>query len=375
MVTSTENKKFLKMALDLADKVKGNTSPNPSVGAILVKDNRIIGEGATQKAGEDHAEVVAIKKAGDNVAGSTLYVTLEPCCIQGKTPPCTDLIIEKKIKNVVVGSLDPNPKVNGNGISTLKKAGIKVEYGFMEKEINELNEDFAKFIKTKTPFCIAKYAMTLDGKIATFKGDSKWISNEKSRNFVHKLRNRVDGIMVGVNTIIYDNPKLTVRLDNKFKNPIRIVLDSHGRTPINSNVLQDDVETIFVLKKNSTFYREQKEKFIEVCLKQGKKVIFDDTEGNKINIKNIIKELGKLDITSILIEGGSELLASALVERIIDKIICFIAPKIVLGKEGTFPFGGIGFEKIEDAFLLDKIIPTQIGNDIMINGYVKYESN
>ncbi len=373
MKHSDNNHPYLARALVLAREVKGSTSPNPAVGAVLVRENKIIAEGATQKAGDDHAEVVAIKKAGGQSEGATLYVTLEPCCHYGKTPPCTDLIIKSKIKKVVVGVLDPNPKVNGQGISQLKKAGIELDYGFLEDEINELNEDFNKYTLSQIPFGFAKYAMTLDGKIATFKGDSQWISGEQSRKLVHQLRNRVDGIMVGVNTVINDNPQLTVRMDGKFKDPIRIVLDSQGRTPINANVLQDDNKTIFVLK-NKSDNSNQRDQFLKACQKQGKEVLFDDSEGSIINLKNVFGQLGKKSMSSVLIEGGSEILASAIKSRVIDKILCFIAPKIVLGREGIFPFGGVGFDKIQDAFVLKKIKSEQIDQDIMITGYIDYEN-
>ncbi len=367
-----DNIYYMSHALNLAKNVKGNTSPNPAVGAVLVNGNEIIAEGVTQKAGMDHAEVVAIKKAGNKAKDSTLYVTLEPCCYHGKTPPCTNLIIKSKIKKVVIGTLDPNPQVNGKGVDQLKKAGIYIEVGYLENDINELNEDFNKYITTGLPFAIAKYAMTLDGKIATFIGDSKWISNNKSRNLVHKLRNKVDGILVGVNTVINDNPKLTVRLDNKIKNPVRIVVDSSGKTPSYSNVFKDKYDTIFALKEHAldSIHRDY---FLNLCKDNNKKILFDDSHSLRINMPWLFRELAKLGLMSIMIEGGGEVLASTLKAELIDKVICFIGPKIVLGNVGVFPFGGEGFENIADSYLINKVKLTQIDNDIMITGYVNYK--
>ncbi len=364
---------YMKRALTLAKAVKGSTSPNPAVGAVIVKDNHIVSEGATQKAGQDHAEVAALKKAGDSSAGSVLYVTLEPCCFFGRTPPCTSLIIKKKVKKVVIGTLDPNPKVNGQGVIKLKKAGIEVEYGFLEKEINEVNEDFIHFIKTKTPYGIAKYAMTLDGKIATHTGDSQWISNEKSREVVQHLRNQVDGIMVGVNTVIQDNPRLTVRLHDKHKNPLRIVLDNNGRTPLDSNVLRDEHDTLIFIKQSTPFPSDELKDFLKTCKKMGKQVLIEDSHTSKISFKEVFEYLAHQNFTSILLEGGGEILASALREKVINKVICFVGPKIVLGSNGIFPFGGSGFEKMGDAYQVHNVTAEVIDNDVMITGYINYD--
>ncbi len=374
MIKHPQNIRFLKRAIELAKSVKGSTSPNPAVGAVLVKNNHIISEGATQKPGSDHAEVVAIKNAKGQSYGSTLYVTLEPCCTYGRTPPCTNLIIEKGIQQVIIGVLDPNPKVNGRGIEVLINSGIKVEYGFFEDEINTINEDFNKYITKNIPYGIAKYAMTLDGKIATGKGDSKWISSEQSRNIVHHLRNQVDAVLVGVNTVICDNPELNVRLENKHKDPIRVIIDSQGRTPFHSKVFQDKNKTIFVLKKTA-LNENHRIRFINECQNNGKQIIYDDSDGDKISLKKVFQELVKLDIISVLIEGGGDILSSSLQEHLVDKIICFIAPKIVLGKQGIFPFGGTGYEKIEDAIPVNKLTFKQVENDIMVTGYVNYDLN
>ncbi|HEO65706.1 MAG TPA: bifunctional diaminohydroxyphosphoribosylaminopyrimidine deaminase/5-amino-6-(5-phosphoribosylamino)uracil reductase RibD [Spirochaetes bacterium] len=373
MNQSEYNIQYMKKALSLARGVKGNTSPNPAVGAVILKDDHVIAQGATQKAGQDHAEVVALKKAGDLSAESVLYVTLEPCCFFGRTPPCTDLIIQKKVKKVFIGTLDPNPKVNGQGVAKLREAGIEVEYGFLEKEINQVNEDFIHFIKTNQPYCIAKYAMTLDGKIATRTGDSQWISNEKSREKVQHLRNQVDGIMVGVNTVIQDNPRLTVRLNDKHKDPVRIVMDSNGRTPLNSNVLQDKYDTILLMKKVPQSPAKQRDELIEICQEKGKKILTEDSDTPKISLSNAFKQLVNENITSILLEGGGELLSSALKEKVINKVICFIGSKVVLGSDGIFPFGGSGFEKMGDAYQVSYVTAEVLDNDVMITGYINYD--
>lgn len=363
---------YLKRALELAQNVKGLCSPNPAVGAVIVKDGTIVGEGATQKAGCDHAEVVAIKQAGESAKGATLYVTLEPCCIFGRTPPCTDLIIKSKIKKVYIAVLDPNPKINGKGKKILEDAGIEVESNFLEKEINELNEDFYKYIQTGIPFCVAKYAMTLDGKMATESGDSKWISNEFSREWVHKLRNRVDAILVGVNTVINDNPLLNVRLSEKHKDPVRIILDSSGRCPIDRHVFQTEHKSIFVIKSNID--QDHYLKFQKNCEDHNKILLVDETSGKKISFAWLLKELGKLEISSILIEGGAEVLAGALEEKAIDKLHCFIAPKIVKGS-GMTPFKGVGPLTMDQAYQLENVSHQLIENDILITGYFNYKDN
>ena len=364
--------RYLREALELGRRAKGRTSPNPSVGAVIVKDGIVVGRGATEPAGGDHAEVVAIKEAGDAVLGSDLYVTLEPCCFHGRTPPCTELIIEKKVKRVIIGVLDVNPKVSGKGVAELESAGIEVLYGFLEGEITELNEDYAKFIQRKKPFVIAKYAMTLDGKIASYTGDSKWISGEKSREKAHRIRNRVDAIMVGVNTVIRDNPRLNVRLDEKHKDPVRVVLDSNGRTPLCSNVLLDDGKCIIVMKKSDQ-KGDNRDELIKTCAEKGVEIIYDDSEGPLISLTELMSTLAERDITSILLEGGGELLASALRGEVIDKIMCFIAPKVILGRDAIFPFGGPGLEKIADAYELKRIKLDQLDDDVLITGYVIYD--
>jgi len=364
--------RYLREALELARRAKGRTSPNPSVGAVVVKDGIVVGRGATQVAGGDHAEVVAIREAGDAVMESDLYVTLEPCCFHGRTPPCSDLIIEKKVKRVMIGALDVNPKVSGKGMAELESAGIEVSCGHLEEEITELNEDYAKFIQRKVPFVIAKYAMTLDGKIASYTGDSKWISGDMSREMAHRIRNQVDAIMVGVNTVIRDNPQLNVRLNEKHKDPVRIVLDSHGRTPVDSNLVQDGLRTIIVMKKTDQNSHE-KARLIKTCAERGVEIIYDDSEGLGVSLTKLMSILAERNITSILLEGGGELLASALREEIIDKIICFIAPKIILGRDAIFPFGGLGLEKISDAYELKRIKLDQVDDDVLITGYVRYD--
>lgn len=360
-------------ALELARKVKGNTSPNPAVGSVVVKNNRILSEGATQQAGKNHAERQALLplKSSDT-RGASLYVTMEPCYTQGRTPPCTELILEKKIHTVVIGVLDPNPKVQGRGLLELEKFGIKTLCGFFEEEIQELNEDFAKFIQKGLPFGIAKYAMTLDGKIATSKGDSKWISSLASRKRVHEIRSQVDAILIGSKTAIQDDPSLTVRYTHKWKDPLRIVLDSQLRTPLHSKLLQDPFVSLFFCKED---FRKKADTIKKSLGNSEKKEFFLDASiGSQISLRKVFEELAKRNICSILLEGGGEILASALKEKLLDKVLCFLSPKILLGKKGIFPFSGEEEGTLDDPPFLKKMRLDRIGNDVLIQGYVEYPS-
>lgn len=296
-----------------------------------------------------------------------MYVTLEPCSHYGKTPPCARAIVEKGIKRVVVALIDPNPEVAGKGIGILKESGIDVTIGVLEEESKRLNEIFLKYIVTKYPFCILKTAMTLDGKIATTTGDSKWITNEKSRNFVHQLRHRVGSIMVGIGTVEQDNPYLNTRLnEGAGKDPIRIIIDSSGRININSNVLniKSNARTIV-----ATTDLAPKEK-IEELVKKGADIIKTPLKNNKVDLHYLMNFLGEMKIDSVLIEGGSELNYSALSENIVDKIYTFIAPKLIGGKEAKTPIGGLGIPFMKDAISINNIKIHQFDNDIMLEGYL-----
>ncbi|RUM48436.1 MAG: bifunctional diaminohydroxyphosphoribosylaminopyrimidine deaminase/5-amino-6-(5-phosphoribosylamino)uracil reductase RibD, partial [Hydrogenothermus sp.] len=341
---------FIKQALELAKRRKGLTHQNPTVGAVIVKDGKVIGKGYHKKAGMPHAEVEAINDAlskGYSLENSTIYITLEPCCHHGKTPPCTDAIIRHKIKNVVVATLDPNPLVAGKGIEILKSKGINVYTGVLAKEARKLNEDFFIFIKKKRPFIHLKLAQTLDGKIATFTGSSKWITGEKSREYAHLLRKHSSAVMVGVNTVLKDNPSLTVRHLKTEKQPIRILIDKDLKTPKNFNIFNSDAKTIIFVseelnKEKLNEYESPHIEFVRLSLLNG-----------KFKLSDILEELYKRDIMHILVEGGSNLITGFLKENLFDKLSIFIAPKIV-GEEGISSVGKLNIDYIPNAIKLKR---------------------
>lgn len=356
---------FMMKALDLAEKGRGNVSPNPMVGALIVKADKIIGEGYHEKCGCAHAEVNAFNNTTEDVEGATMYVTLEPCSHYGKTPPCADKIIEKKIAKVVIGVLDPNPLVAGRGVEKLKKAGIEVEVGVLEEECKIKNEIFMKYIKEKKPFVIMKAAMSLDGKIATKKGESKWITGDKAREQVHKLRNEVTGIMVGVNTVIMDDPELTCRIEDG-KNPIRIIVDSSLRIPKQSKIVNTSNKIRTIVATTDKAKEEDKTELIN----KGVEIIEVKSKDGKVDLKELAIKLGSLGIDSILLEGGGDLNYSALEAGIVDKVQMYIAPKIVGGSLAKGPVSGNGIELLSDAFMLKSLSSRRIGEDILIEGYL-----
>lgn len=362
--------KYMKRALELAKKGEGYTGPNPLVGAVIVKDGKIIGEGYHEKYGSYHAEVNAFLNAKEDVKGATMYVTLEPCSHYGKTPPCANKIVEKGIKKVVIAHKDPNDKVAGRGINILKENGIEVVTGVLEEESRKLNEIFLKYITTKLPFSILKTAMTLDGKIASRTGDSKWITNEESRNYVHKLRQKLSAIMVGIGTIIADDPYLTTRLEGvPSRDPIRIVVDTKARIPLEANVLNlnSNARTIVAVTELAPAEKLQKIK------DKGGEVIITPLKNNKVDLNYLMKALGEKGIDSILIEGGSELNFSAIEAGIVDKVNAFIAPKIIGGNMAKTPIGGQGIELMKNALILNNIDIQRFGDDLMIEGYIRKE--
>jgi diaminohydroxyphosphoribosylaminopyrimidine deaminase/5-amino-6-(5-phosphoribosylamino)uracil reductase len=359
---------FMKRALDLAKKGEGYTSPNPMVGAVIVKDGRIIGEGYHEKYGSHHAEINAFNNATEDVEGATIYVTLEPCSHYGKTPPCANKIVEKKIKKAVVCLQDPNPLVSGKGIELLRSNGIEVVTGVLEQEGKKLNEVFLKYITTKFPFVFLKTAMTLDGKIAAYTGDSKWITNEESRQFVHQLRHKASGIMVGLGTILADDPMLNTRLkDKKGKDPHRIIVDTHARTPLTAKILNmdTDADTIIAVSDNAD---QEKVRLLE---KKGAEIIVTPLKNGHVDLLYLMKELGERKIDSILLEGGGTLNFSALESGIVDKLYAFMAPKIIGGSEAKTPVEGKGISSIKDAIQVENIELQRFGSDVMIEGYIK----
>lgn len=355
----------MERALELATMGIGKVNPNPLVGAVIVKDGEIIGEGYHECYGEAHAERNAVKNAVKSVEESTIYVTLEPCAHYGKTPPCVDLIIEKKFKKVVIGMLDPNELVAGKSIEKLKNHGIEVVVGVKEEECKKMNEIFIRYITSKIPFVVLKSGISLDGKIATYSGNSKWITSKESREDAQNLRNRLNSIMVGVNTIITDDPELTCRINNE-KKLIRIVVDTKLRIPLDSKVIKNnDKQTIVATTISSD---EEKKKTLRDL---GVKVIEVSEKNNKVNLKELVKKLGQEGIDSILVEGGGTLNFSALEEKIVDKVIFYIAPKILGGENSKSCIAGLGFSELNDAVNLKDISYRKVSEDLVVEGYIK----
>lgn len=359
------DEKYMRFAMQLAGNAIGRTSPNPLVGAVIVKDNRVVGCGWHRKAGTPHAEVHALNQAGELAQGADVYVTLEPCAHYGKTPPCAKALVEAKVKNVYGGLLDVNPKVAGKGFKILEDAGIHVEYGFLQDELRKQNEVFFKWIEHKKPFIVLKAAMTLDGKIATATGQSKWITNETSRAYGYKLRDIYDGIMVGINTVIEDNPMLTARVDGG-KNPIRIVVDSSLKIDINANVVQDKSAKTIV----ATTDKADKDKILKLQAQDVDVIVVDKDENDKVDIEKLLDILGQQNICSILVEGGATLSGSFVAKKLVDKVYFFIAPKIVGGKEAKTPVAGTGILNLQEALSLKDIQIEKLEEDILIIGRV-----
>ena len=361
---------FMTRALELARLGIGYTKPNPMVGAVLIKNGEIIGEGYHMKYGGPHAEIQAFNNSSSEVSGSTMYVTLEPCSHYGKTPPCAKAIVEKGIKKVVIAMEDPNPEVSGKGIQILRENGIEVVTGVMEEAAKKLNEVFIKYISTKLPFCIMKTAMTLDGKIATYTGDSKWITNEESRKTVHMLRHQVAAIMVGIGTVMTDDPMLTTRLEEKEgKNPVRVIVDTKARIPLNSKVLECNPDRKTII---ATTELADKDK-IKAIEQMGAQVFIAPLRENQVDLAYLVKILGEHKLDSILLEGGSTLNYSALSQEIVDKIISFIAPKLIGGATAKTPVGGQGISLIRDSILLKDMTIVKSKDDLMIEAYIRKE--
>ena len=348
------------IALHLARKGAGKVNPNPLVGAVIVNDGKIIGKGYHESYGKAHAEINAFKDAETElIEGSTMYVTLEPCSHYGKTPPCVDQIIENRIKRVVIGMVDPNPLVSGKGVKKLQEAGIDVTVGILEDKCKKLNEVFIKYITKKKPFVVLKTAMSLDGKISTTSGESKWITDKEARENVHILRNELTAIMIGIDTVIIDNPD--------GRNPIRIVVDSNLRIPYDSKILQTAKKFKTII---ATTEKARKEK-IHKLKDLGIIVIETKSKNEKVDLKDLMHKLGNQNIDSILLEGGSTLNYSALESGIVDKILVYIAPKIIGGMKSKTPVGGSGISHLKDAFKVRELSTSIIGKDILLQGYIE----
>ncbi len=361
-----EKEKWMKIAISLAKRGEGKVSPNPMVGAVILREGKLISKGYHRYFGGPHAEVDALKKAGKKARGATLFVNLEPCCHFGKTPPCTQAIIRAGIRKVIVAVKDPNPLNNGKGLEELKKAGIEVEVGICKEEATKLNEFFFKYVQKKVPFVIVKAAASLDGKIATCKGESKWITSEKSRKLGKKLRNKVDAILVGINTVLKDDPELLpLQTRKRF---FRIVLDSELKTPLQSKILENQTSfptLIFTTEK-------AKDKKVKTIIKKGVEVIrvSSDPTG-RVNPSEVLKKLGERQIASLLVEGGGEVIGSFIREKLVDKIYLFLSPRLIGGKQAPTWLEGRGFEALSETPKLDIIRLRKIEEDILLEGYVK----
>lgn len=369
MVVAAPDKMWMKEALKLAEKGCGFVNPNPMVGALLVHDGQIIGSGYHEYFGGPHAEVNAIRDAVSNhpelIHLSTLYVTLEPCSHTGKTPPCTDLILEHKIPRVVIAMQDPNPLVAGRGMATLKTAGVEVSTGVMAEEAVRLNEVFIKFITTGKPFVILKSAATLDGKIATVTNASGWITGEPSRRYVHRLRQRLSSVMVGVDTVIADDPLLNIRLPGKWRQPFKIVADSSLRIPLTSRLLAVDPQLTIVATS-----READISKVRGIERLGAQVVMVPKSDHRLDLAALAEILGTMGIDSVLLEGGSTIAFSALRAGIVDKVVYFIAPRILGGASAPSPVGGAGIADMEDAIQLHNMNVKRIGEDLMVEAMV-----
>jgi len=362
-----DDKSFMEIALELAVKGQGFTSPNPMVGAVIVKDNIVVGKGYHKAVGDAHAEVNAIGDAGTLAKGATLYVTLEPCNHHGRTPPCSEKILEAGISRVVVAMKDPNPDVQGGGIDFLKMQGIDISIGVCEEKAGRLNEAYIKYVRTKRPFVIIKCAATLDGRIATKTGDSRWVSGEKSRLFVHGLRNAADAIMVGIDTIKNDNPRLTTRLNNrKGTDPVRIILDTHLSISEDARVLQPDSDSDTIIVTGTSASKDRK----AAIKKKGVRIIESSVKEGLIDLDVLMDSLGSLGITSLLIEGGSRVIASSLAAGIVDKVLFFYAPKILGGDDGVPVCRGVGPDLMSESIEVKDINVQRFGDDVMIEGYI-----
>lgn len=381
------HEQYMQQALELAARARGRTSPNPLVGAVIVKDGQIVGRGYHQKAGTPHAEVHALREAGEQARGAAMYVTLEPCSHYGRTPPCSQAVIEGGLAEVYVAMVDPNPKVAGQGIQQIGDAGIKVEVGIMEKEARQLNEIFIKYITTKRPFVLLKTAMTLDGKIAARTGHARWVTGPEARRKVHRIRDEYDAILVGVNTVLADDPELTCRLngaepscppeesdrgpeeaDRLGRDPIRLILDSRGRTPPKARILRVESPAPTIIVTTDLAPEEN----LAGLKAAGADIITLPHREGRIDLTELLNELGRREISSLLAEGGAEVGAAFLDAALVDKVLWFIAPKIVGGKDAPGPVGGAGRGRMDEALALKDMTWGRIGNDFYVEGYPDY---
>ncbi len=368
---------FLARALELADRALGRVSPNPAVGAVVVKDGLVVGEGLTQPPGSAHAEVVALEAAGPRADGADLYVTLEPCCHYGRTPPCTDAILRAGIRSVHVATLDPNPIVNGRGVDTLRRAGLYVEVGAHEEEATRINVAFFHYVRTGRPYVTAKWAMTLDGKIATRSGDSRWVTGEEARRLVHRERDASDAIVVGVQTVLTDDPSLTVRLapgdDVRAPRPtppLRVVLDSLARTPPTSKLLDGPTSPNVLIAVTA---RAPADRVADLRARGADVVVLPDLD-ERVDPRAVLDELARRGVIRVLLEGGGEVIAAFARQHLIDRVLAYVAPKLVGGRSAPGPIGGDGKAMMADAIPLRDVRTRVIGTDILVEGYPRWDA-
>jgi diaminohydroxyphosphoribosylaminopyrimidine deaminase/5-amino-6-(5-phosphoribosylamino)uracil reductase len=359
---------YMAQALSLARLALGQVSPNPAVGAVIVKDGEVVGEGYTHPPGLDHAEIAALKQAGERARGGVMYVTLEPCCHHGRTPPCTRAIIGAGIAEVHVATLDVNPRVLGRGKGELEQAGIRVPVGECEAEARQVNEAYAKFVTEGVPFITVKFAMSLDGKIATRSGDSRWISGELARKRVHHLRYTSDAVMAGVGTVLADDPRLTARCCGSGgllkKQPLRVIVDSRGRTPLTARVFSEPGQAVLVLGRAAE--PRERDSFTRV----GAELLELPAPDGRVDLKNLLVVLGERKVASVLVEGGGTLAGALFDEGLVDKVIAFIAPLIIGGREAKTAVAGRGVDKVQDSLKLEQVTVERFGEDVMVSGYV-----
>lgn len=364
--------KYMRQALRLARKGLGRTSPNPCVGAVIVKNGRVLASGYHHKAGMPHAEIEALNQLGGKASGATLYVTLEPCNHQGRTPPCTEAILRSGIRTVVVGMTDPNPTVSGGGCRFLEQHGLQVKKGILESECRVLNEAFVTFVTLGRPFVTVKSALTLDGWAATATGDARWVTNERSRRFVHTLRDRVDAVLVGVGTILADNPLLTARIQRgRSKDPVRIVVDTNLRTPSHAKVLYHESRADTVIAVGNHVAAER----LERLRRPGVRPLVCPTKEGRIDLVALLDILGEQSITSLLVEGGAGILGSLIREKLVDKFLIFKAPKILGGDDGVPLAAGPGPKTMDRCIELENVEIRRFGSDVLITGYPDWERN
>ncbi len=363
---------YMRMAFSLALRGSGETNPNPMVGAIVVKERKIVGKGYHRRSGEKHAEIVALEEAKDQARGAALYLNLEPCCHFGKTPPCCKEIIQAKIKKVICAMRDPNPLINGKGFQNLRKAGITVEEGLLRSEAEKLNEVFIKYSKTGRPFVSTKAAMSFDGKISSSGGESKWISSERTKAYIHnRIRYALDAVLVGINTVLMDDPLLTVRgTRERVKKISRVILDSALKIPLRSKLMKSVSEGDIIIYTLEGARQESK----RILEQEGATVVAVGEEKGKPRMDEVIEDLGRRGITSILIEGGSRIIASAFEAQVVDKAYFFMAPIVILGKDATNAVQGFFYRRLKDSVSLDKVQLLRIGRDLMVQAYPLYPS-